>query len=223
MFLERHRAAGLLVIGTIITAALAEWVVIFRERIRSTLPPNAPLSARVRLGRRTLVETTAVRTPDNAPADRGTKHIVVGSLVIAIAAGWTVAKHVPSLEIPGNGWAWVLVGVVTIWLGIGLRIWAIAILGRFFRRDVLVQEGHEVVQAGPYRVVRHPAYAGNLLAAVGLGIALGNSLALAILVVVPLLGHIPRICVEEAELTRSLGEPYRGYAETTSRIIPGVS
>ena len=112
---------------------------------------------------------------------------------------------------------------MTIWLGIGLRIWAIAVLGEFFRRDVLIQKGHEVVTAGPFQVVRHPAYAGKLIAALGLGLALGNSLALAILVVVPLLGHIPRIRVEEAELTRSLGEPYRRYAETTSRIIPGVS
>ena len=193
-----------------------------RERIRTTLRPNAALGARIRLGLQTLVETTTVRTQDNAPADRGTKYVLAGSLVIAIAAGWTVARHVPSLEVPGNGWAWVLVGVAIIWLGIGLRVWAIAVLGRFFRRDVLIQEGHEVVTAGPFRVVRHPAYAGNLLAAVGLGIALGNTLALVILVVVPLLGHIPRIRVEEAELTRALGEPYHRYAQTTARIIPGI-
>lgn len=222
MFLQHHRAAEALLIATILGAALAEWVVTFRERRQTTLPPDATLGARVRLGLQTLVETTTVRTQDNAPADRGTKRILVGSLVVAIAAGWTAARHVTSLEVPGNGWTWVLAGVATIWLGIGLRVWAIAELGRFFRRDVLIQEGHEVVRAGPYSVVRHPAYAGNLIAAVGLGIALGNTLALAILVVVPLLGHIPRIRIEEAELTRSLGEPYRRYAETTARIIPGV-
>jgi len=62
MFLEQHRAAEVLVIGTIIAAALAEWVVTLRERIQTTLAPNAPLSTRVRLGLRTLVETTTVRT-----------------------------------------------------------------------------------------------------------------------------------------------------------------
>jgi len=129
---------------------------------------------------------------------------------------------VTSLEVPGSGWAWVLAGVAVIWLGIGLRVWAIEVLGRFFRRDVVIQEGHEVVTAGPFRVVRHPAYAGNLIACLGLGIALGNTLALVILVVVPLLGHIPRIRVEEAALLRALGEPYRRYAATTARIIPGV-
>ena len=71
MFLEQHRAAEVLVIGTIIAAALAEWVVTFRERIQTTLPAAATLAARVRLGLGTLVETTTVRTPDNAPADAG--------------------------------------------------------------------------------------------------------------------------------------------------------
>jgi protein-S-isoprenylcysteine O-methyltransferase Ste14 len=222
VFLAHHLAARVLVVGTILAAAMAEWVVTFRERLQTMLSPDASLGARVRLGLQTMVETTTVRTQDNAPADRGTKYVLVGSLVVAIAAAWTVARRVTALEVPGNGWAWVLVGVAVIWLGIGLRVWSIAVLGRFFRRDVLVQEGHEVVNAGPYRVVRHPAYAGNLIAAVGLGIALGNTLALAILVVVPLLGHIPRIRVEGAELTRSLGEPYRRYAETTSRLIPGL-
>jgi protein-S-isoprenylcysteine O-methyltransferase Ste14 len=222
MFLQEHRGATALLVVTMIGAALAEWVVTFRERRRTTLPADADLGTRIRLGLRTLVETTTVRTQDPAPEDRGTKVILVGALVIAIAAGWTVASTVTSLEVPGNGWAWVLVGVVVIWLGIALRVWAIAALGRFFRRDVLIQQGHEVVTAGPFRVVRHPAYAGNLIACLGLGIALGNSLALVILVVVPLLGHIPRIRVEEAALAHSLGEPYSRYAATTARIVPGV-
>ncbi len=222
MFLQQHRGATALLIGTIIAAALAEWVVTFRERIQTTLPPAAPLGARVRLGLRTLVETTTVRTQGNAPADRGTKYVLVGSVAVAIAAGWIVSRDVTSLEVPGNGWAWVLPGVAVIWLGIGLRVWAIAVLGRFFRRDVIIQEGHEVVTAGPFSVVRHPAYAGNLIACLGLGIALGNSLAFVILVVVPLLGHIPRIRVEEGALSSSLGEPYRRYSETTARLIPAV-
>jgi protein-S-isoprenylcysteine O-methyltransferase Ste14 len=40
--------------------------------------------------------------------------------------------------------------------------------------------------------------------------------------VVPLAGHLPRIRVEEAELTRGLGEPYRLYAAETARLVPGV-
>ena len=70
--------------------------------------------------------------------------------------------------------------------------------------------------AGPYRVIRHPAYTGNLVVATGLGLALCNWLSLAVLVVVPLLGHLPRIRVEEAELERGLGKEYVVYEASTS-------
>jgi protein-S-isoprenylcysteine O-methyltransferase len=48
-----------------------------------------------------------------------------------------------------------------------------SILGRFFTFDVAVQSGQTVVDAGPYRYIRHPSYAGALTL-VGLGQALGN-------------------------------------------------
>lgn len=43
------------------------------------------------------------------------------------------------------------------------------------------------------------------------------------MIVLPLAGHLPRIRVNEAELTRGLGEPYRRYAAETSRLVPGIS
>ncbi len=78
------------------------------------------------------------------------------------------------------------------------------------------------MRTDPYRLIRHPAYAGNLAMNAGLGFALVNALSLAMLIVVPLAGHLTQIRVEEAELTRGLGEPYRRYAAETSRLVPGV-
>ena len=51
---------------------------------------------------------------------------------------------------------------------------------------------------------------------------LGNWLPLAICVALPLPALLRRIRVEEAELTRVLGEPYRAYQTRTKRLIPGV-
>ena len=123
---------------------------------------------------------------------------------------------------PGSGWATFAIGLGLIWCGVGLRVWSIATLGRFFRRIVVVQEGHRVVSGGPYRAVRHPAYLGNLLATAGLGLVLGNWVSLAILVVIPALGHLPRILVEERELEQGLGEQYTSYAAGRKRLVPGV-
>jgi protein-S-isoprenylcysteine O-methyltransferase Ste14 len=49
-----------------------------------------------------------------------------------------------------------------------------------------------------------------------------NWASLAALVVIPVLGHLPRIVVEDALLADRLGEPYRAYARTTAPLVPGV-
>jgi protein-S-isoprenylcysteine O-methyltransferase Ste14 len=56
----------------------------------------------------------------------------------------------------------------------------------------------------------------------GLGVALANWASLAALVVIPVAGHLPRIRVEDALLIDRLGDPYRDYAATTARLVPGV-
>ena len=86
----------------------------------------------------------------------------------------------------------------------------------------MIQEGHRLVTSGPYRYVRHPGYAGSLLAALGIGVALGNLLSLAAMFLLPLVALLRRIAVEEAALEAALGERYREYARSTRRLVPGV-
>jgi len=218
-FLGAHKGALAILVASIVAGGVLEWIVTLRERA-ATARPGAAAYARLALG--TLTEVTLTRTSGSAPEDRGTKRLIVVSAAAALLLGVLAARRVPSLDLPGAGWGWFTLGLVLVWAGFGLRIWAIVTLGRFFRRVVVVQAEHVVVRSGPYRYVRHPAYAGNLLLYAGLGFALENLLSLAVLVIVPLAGHLPRIRVEEAELTRGLGEPYRLYATETSRLVPGV-
>ena len=56
--------------------------------------------------------------------------------------------------------------------GLILRWWAIITLGRFFTVDVTIEKDHELVERGPFRIVRHPSYTGVLLAFVGLALSL---------------------------------------------------
>jgi protein-S-isoprenylcysteine O-methyltransferase Ste14 len=115
-----------------------------------------------------------------------------------------------------------IAGVVVMWVGLALRVWAIAALGVGFRTTVEVEPGQVVVSSGPYRWIRHPSYTGLLLLVAGFGAALGNWLSLAASVVLPLPAIVWRIHVEEAELNRVLGQAYRTYQSERARLIPGL-
>jgi len=56
----------------------------------------------------------------------------------------------------------------------------------------------------------------------GLGLALENWVSIAILVVLPLAGHLYRISVEEKVLVGHFGQSYADYMKRTKRLIPGV-
>src|SRR4029077_5162934 len=102
------------------------------------------------------------------------------------------------------------------------RQWSIFTLGRFFTADVRLRPGQTVVERGPYRWVRHPSYSGLVLFFIGMGLALGNYLALAVLAIVPAAGLIPRIHAEERVLLQGLGDPYRQFAASRSRLFPRI-
>jgi protein-S-isoprenylcysteine O-methyltransferase Ste14 len=148
--------------------------------------------------------------------DRATRVLIVITLGAAIVAALG-ARSVATLRMPEP---LRMAGVVVMWLGLALRVWAIATLGSAFRTTVEVEPGQTVVSSGPYRWVRHPSYAGLLLIVAGFGAALGNWLSLTACVVLPLPAILWRIHVEEAELNRVLGEAYRTYQSDRARLIP---
>jgi len=61
-FVESHRVAGFLLVATVLGSIALEWTVTARERIRSTLGPEAGSVARSRVAVSTLVETATART-----------------------------------------------------------------------------------------------------------------------------------------------------------------
>jgi protein-S-isoprenylcysteine O-methyltransferase Ste14 len=121
-----------------------------------------------------------------------------------------------------GGKAVVALGEIVATCGIALRIWAILTLDRFFTFVVGIAQDHRVVQHGPYRVLRHPGYAGALLALAGAGIAMGNWLSLLLTIVGPVVALGVRISVEETTLVGALGAEYQAYASRTARLIPRI-
>ena len=106
--------------------------------------------------------------------------------------------------------------------GVALRVWAIRILGKLFTFQVGIRPDHRIVRDGPYRWVRHPAYAGSVMTILGVSLSNAFSLGIIISAVMILLVYGLRIPNEEAALVRHFGEPYRLYMEQTKRLIPFV-
>ena len=161
----------------------------------------------------------AVQGKGGRNRDRGTRVLIASSLGSAIGVASVAISVAPALRVPV---AVQVLGVIVMWLGLATRVWAIAALGGAFRTTVEVDASQAVVSTGPYKRIRHPAYAGLLLVLAGFGLAIGNWLSLAICLLVPLPGFVRRISVEEAELDRVLGDAYRSYRATTARLIPGL-
>lgn len=108
----------------------------------------------------------------------------------------------------------ILLGFILISLGYAFAVWALA-ENRFFSSVVRIQtdRGHVVCDSGPYRIVRHPGYAGNILPLLGIVLALGSMWTL-IPAAVALIIAVIRTALED----RTLQEELPGYRDYTHRV-----
>ncbi len=158
--------------------------------------------------------------PEADVADRGSRFSIRIFAIVGVV-GAVLTKHVTATDIhPVSVLAWIGLGV--LWCGIGLRFWSFRTLGRYFTFTVQTSSDQPVINAGPYRLIRHPSYAGVLGAVIGLGLFFANWLSLVCLTGAVLCGIVYRITVEERALLEAIGEPYRRYAATHKRLVPFV-
>ena len=103
-----------------------------------------------------------------------------------------------------------------------VTVWALAV-NRFFSSVVRIQSdrGHHVITGGPYRFVRHPAYACVPFLFIGGGLVLGSWLT-ALFSLLTLPWFLRRTAQEDRTLREQL-EGYAAYAQTVRyRLFPGV-
>jgi protein-S-isoprenylcysteine O-methyltransferase Ste14 len=113
-------------------------------------------------------------------------------------------------------------GLLAVAAALAVVVWATAV-NRFFSSVIRIQteRGHHLITSGPYRFVRHPAYAACPFLFVGGGLALGSWLAalVGVLFVLPILR---RTALEDRTLREQL-EGYAAYAQQVRyRVFPGV-
>lgn len=154
--------------------------------------------------------------------DRGSRSVIRATIVIGIVVAVQLARRVPSADIHASRLIVFVVALAIMWAGMALRYSAFRALGRYFTFTVQTSADQQVISAGPYRVLRHPSYAGGVLILAGVGLALGNWLSFAANLCIPLVGVINRILVEERALHETLGDAYASYAAGRKRLVPLV-
>lgn len=155
--------------------------------------------------------------------DSGSIWMVTGLMFIALVLGFLFSGIMPPIaRITWHTLVWFASGLGLMLVGAGIRQIAISTLGRHFTGRVMIQPGHELVQHGLYRYVRHPSYTGAFLIWLGLGLALTNIVSLIVIFGMAILAYGLRVRVEEKALKESLGTSYEAYCRRTKRFIPGL-
>jgi protein-S-isoprenylcysteine O-methyltransferase Ste14 len=155
--------------------------------------------------------------------DRGSQRAVgvafgVTLVLLVAAAALSVANVAVA---PASGIV-AACGIVLMLAGMAIRYWAVRTLGAFYTRTLRVSSGHQVVDSGPYRFVRHPGYVGTILLLGGAAVATANWVAIIVGPALVVAMYVLRIRAEETMLRSELGAHYEEYAARTSRLIPFV-
>lgn len=105
--------------------------------------------------------------------------------------------------------------------GLVFALWARLILGRNWSGVVTLKEGHELVERGPYRFVRHPIYTG-MLAMFFATALVQRHLAGFVGVLLLFASFWIKLGREENLMLQQFPERYAAYRQRTKRIIPFV-
>lgn len=167
-------------------------------------------------------QTAQVSRKEASVQDHNSMGILIALLWFGIVLSFLLAALLPAAALSWHRTTLFLVGVALILLGVVLRWYAIWTLGRYFTRNVAVSVDQQVIQTGPYRFIRHPAYSGTFLTMLGMGLALTNWASLLALLLCVFAGHLYRVSVEERALMQTIGQPYIAYMQHTRRFIPWV-
>jgi protein-S-isoprenylcysteine O-methyltransferase Ste14 len=111
-------------------------------------------------------------------------------------------------------------GLVLFALGLAFAVWARLHIGRNWGTPMTQKDEPELVTSGPYRLVRHPIYAGVVFAGVGTAVALSWFW----LVAVALAGSyfLYSATVEERYLTEQFPDSYPAYRRSTKMLVPFI-
>lgn len=159
------------------------------------------------------------------PAERresiGSRLLHVVPLLLAVWLLW--GRGVPVAFLHQRLFPWALwafwIGAVITALGLLFTVCARVYLGPNWSGVVTIKRGHELIDTGPYALVRHPIYTGLLAALIGSALALGQWRGV-LAVLIAWVAFWRKLGVEERWMTERFGERYRAYRERVPALVP---
>jgi len=157
-------------------------------------------------------------------ADKGSKWLLIFNFYICIYVSFYMVGHnvpdsIRNLKLPAM---FSYFGVVLMFAGIAIRLWAVLTLKRAFTLSVQTEKSQHLITTGIYKKVRNPAYTGSICSLLGTGIGLRSWFALIIIIVLSFICYSVRIGIEEKALINHFGEEFNDYKKYTYRLIPYI-
>jgi protein-S-isoprenylcysteine O-methyltransferase len=125
--------------------------------------------------------------------------------------GQRLAPRYTSLEV---------VGAAMCAFGVAFAIWARHVLAGSWNNVATLQNGHALVQHGPYALIRHPIYFGFMTSTVGLILVLPEVRALVLLT--DIVFCFRKMKPEEKILRDTYPNDYPVYEQRVKRLLPCI-
>ncbi len=114
-----------------------------------------------------------------------------------------------------------LIGLSFCVTGAFIACWSRYKLGKNWSMSIQGKDGHELIQDGLYKFIRHPIYTGLLLLFIGNTLIVGDYRGI-IAVLIVFISFWFKIIKEEKLLTGIFGKQYTDYQKRTKALIPLV-
>jgi protein-S-isoprenylcysteine O-methyltransferase Ste14 len=146
--------------------------------------------------------------------------VFIGLMLIFNFDGWFVTGWLTT-RLTTESVAVVLAGLVLTVAGLLFSVWARFVLGRNWSGTVTIKQNHELIQRGPYQIVRHPIYTGILMALLGTAFIYGITRCFVGIPIVAL-GFWLKLQIEEQFMLQQFGAQYADYRQQVRALIPFV-
>jgi len=146
-------------------------------------------------------------------------------VALFLILGWLAAGRIVHVSPQSRLWHTTLaLGIVSdciVVAGAAFTVWARIALGRNWSAEVTFKQDHELIEFGPYALVRHPIYTGLLVMALGTAISYGRTIGFALFF--SLCGAVWwKARQEERIMSTHFPDAYADYRMRVRAIIPFV-